>query len=60
MGTLVQQEGINSFKHFMAYKTPSCAMTKTLEQPAAAWNWGDADRTRGKRRDGLPAATRDA
>ena len=31
MGTLVRDHGINLFKHFMAYKMPSCAMMRPGE-----------------------------
>jgi len=41
MGTLVREEGINSFKHFMATRTPSCATTKPWCAASAA-RWSSA------------------
>lgn len=40
MGTLVRDHGVNSFKHFMAYKNAIMADDETLvKASAAAWSW---------------------
>jgi dihydropyrimidinase len=58
MGTLVREHGVNSFKHFMAYKNAIMADDETLVKSfrRCAGAGRHPDRARGERRAGLSVA----